>query len=128
MRNLYNSASEGNDQPTNIITTQDGYEAYEGLLTPNERFVDDVTADGGFQNLMFKGAPVVFDRACPAGYMYMLNTKYLDVKKLDNVWFDVSDWLPPVNQDVKYKNILCYGQFVTTNAKRQAVATALTDA
>ena len=74
-------------------------------------------------NLMFKGAPIVFDRACDAGYMYFLNTKYLHMAKLNGVWFEQSDWLHPVNADVKYKHIKLYGNFVTSNAKRQGVLT-----
>lgn len=128
MRNLYNSASEGNDHPTNIFTTQSGFEAYEALLTTNARYLDPKMADAGFQNLMFKGAPITFDTYCPAGDMYFINMKYIQLAKLDGVWFKPSDWLRPTNADVQYKHLRCYGNLVVSNMKRNAAATALTDA
>lgn len=128
MRNIYNTVSEGNDQPTNIITTQAGFEAYEALLTDNIRYEDTVMGDAGFQNLMFKGAPIVFDRDCDAGYMYFLNMKYIEFVNLNGRWFDWSDWLVPVNQDAKYKNLYLSGNLTIKNAKRQGVKTGFTDA
>jgi len=128
MRALYNSASEGNDHPTNIFTTQDGFEAYEALIVDNARFNDPKMADAGFQNLMYKGAPITFDKYVPDGDMYFLNLKYITLAKLDDVWFSVSDWLTPTNADVVYKHIRLYGNLVFSNRARQAAATALTDA
>ena len=128
MATLYNDASEGNDHPTNVFTTQAGFEAYEGLLTSNARFNDPKMADAGFQNLMFKGAPITFDKYVAAGDMYFLNLKYITLAKLDDVWFSVSDWLTPTNADVVYKHIRLYGNLVFSNRARQAAATALTDA
>lgn len=126
MRTKYNDVSEGNDQPSNILTTQALFEAYEGLLDTNRRYEDNALGDAGFLNLMFKGAPIVFDRACDSGYMYFLNTKYITLAKLNGVWFQPSDWLVPVNADVKYKHIKLYGNLVLSNSKRQGVLTGVT--
>lgn len=128
MRSLYNLASEGNDHPNYIITTRDGFEAYEDLIDDNARFLDPKMADAGFQSLMFKGAPITFDSYCPDGDMYFLNTKYITLAKLADVWFKPSDWLYPTNADVMYKHIRVYGNLVISNRSRQAAATALTDA
>lgn len=126
LRTGYNTPSEGVDQPTNIITTQNIFELYEALMESNIRYTNTVMGDAGFQNLMFKGAPMVFDRDCTAEAMYFLNVKYLTLAKLNNVWFDVSDWLVPVNQDVKYKNIKLYGNLVPSNCARQGVLQGIT--
>lgn len=128
MRNLYNTVSEGNDQPTNIITTQLGFEAYEALLTPNIRYEDTKMGDAGFQNLMFKAAPMVFDRDISNAKMYFLNFNHIKFVNLNGRWFDWSDWLVPVNQDAKYKNLFLSGNLTCTNAARQAVHTGFTDA
>ena len=64
-----------------------GYEAYEALLTSNVRYTDTDVANAGFQNLLFKGAPVVFDSNCPDGEMYFLNTKYIQLVGHSDVWF-----------------------------------------
>lgn len=128
MRTAYNDASEGNDHPTNIFTTQEGFESYEALISDNARFMDPEMADAGFQNLMFKGAPITFDQYVQDAHMYFINLKYITLAKLDNVWFKASDFLQPTNQDVKYKHILCYGNLVISNRARQASLTGLTDA
>jgi hypothetical protein len=128
MRTLYNSASEGNDHPSNIFTTMEGFESYEDLIDDNARFLDPTTADAGFQNLMFKGAPITFDKYVPDGDMYFLNLKYVTLAKLNDVWFSPSEFLRPTNADVQYKHIRCYGNLVFSNLSRQGASTALTDA
>lgn len=125
MRTKYNNVSEGRDQPTNILTTQTVFEDYEGLLQDNVRYEDTAMGDAGFQTLMYKAAPIAFDRDCDTGYMYFLNTEYLQLHSLNGRWFDITDWLVPVNQDVKYKNILVYGELTASNAKRQGVITGI---
>ena len=79
MASMYNTISVGNDQPTIIFARQQGYEAYEALLTGQIRYSDTDMADGGFQNLLFKGAPITFDDSCEANAMYFLNTKYIQL-------------------------------------------------
>lgn len=128
MANVYNSASEGNDHPTNVFTTQLGFEAYEALLTSQKRFQDTAMADAGFQNLMYKGAPIAFDTYADTASttegnapMWFVNFKYIKLKTLSGVWFEPSDMLQPTNQDVFYKHIKCYGQLIATNCARQGV-------
>jgi hypothetical protein len=125
MRTVYNSCSEGNDHPTNIFTIVGTFEDYEGLIAANARFMDPTMADGGFQNLLFKGTPMTFDTqidthlASALNPMYFLNMKYITLAKLDDVWFKPSEFLAPTNADVLYKHIRCYGQLVLSNRSRQ---------
>lgn len=134
MGSLYNTVSVGNDQPTIIITSQLGYEAYEALLTSNVRYTDTDMANSGFQNLMFKGAPVVFDDDIPAGTtlgsgrMYMLNTKYLSLVGHSDVWFKPTPFVRPNNLDAVYSQILCYGQLTCSNRARQGLLDDIGDA
>lgn len=127
MRTTYNNASEGNDHPTNIFTTQAAFEIYEDSLTDILRVEDPTMGDLGFQNLMYKGAPVAFDDYVAAGDMYFVNTKYIDLAKLNDVWFKTSEMLTPTNQDVQYKHIKCYGNLVISNRKRQGALTSITN-
>ena len=128
MGTLYNDVSVGNDQPTILMTTQAGYEAYEALLTSNVRYTDTDVANAGFQNLMFKGAPVVFDDDCPPGEMYMLNTKYLQLVGHSDVWFKPTPFVRPTNQDAVFSQILCYGQLTVSNRSRQGRLHGITNA
>lgn len=128
MANVYNSASSGNDHPTNIFTTQTAFEDYEALLVSNKRFEDVAMADAGFQNLLYKGAPIAFDEYADVASsteadapMWFVNFKYIKLKTLSGVWFAPSELLQPTNQDVFYKHLLCYGNLITTNPSRQGV-------
>jgi hypothetical protein len=125
MSNIYNSISVGNDQPNLILGTQALYEKYESLLQPQLRFSDSTTADAGFQNLLFKGAPVVYDTYVPASHLYFLNTKYLKLVGHKDNWFKPTPFVRPNNIDARFAQIICYGNFTVSNRKRQGVATAL---
>ena len=132
MATLYNDVSVGNDQPTIIITSQQGYEKYESLLTSNIRYTDTDMADAGFQNLMFKGAPITFDAAISTGTvaagsqpMYMLNTKYLQLVRHADVWFKPTPFVRPTNQDAVFSQILCYGNLTCSNRARNGKLTGL---
>lgn len=126
MRTGYNSVSVGNDQPNVILTTQTLFEKYEDLLQPQERFMDAKTADGGFQNLLFKGAPVVYDNYVSTGDVYFLNTKYLRLVGHSDTWFKPTPFVRPTNQDARFAQILCYGELTISNRARQGVLTAKT--
>ncbi len=119
MANIYNTISVGNDQPTIGITTQTLYEKYEALLTGQIRYTDTDMADGGFQNLLFKGAPVTFDDACASGQFLFLNTKYLQLVAHSDVWFKPTPFVRPTNQDAVFSQLLCYGQLTCSNRARQ---------
>jgi len=127
MATAFNSASEGNDHPTNILTTQAVFEAFEASQTSIQRSMDPEVLDAGFQNLLYKGVPLVFDKYVDAGYMYFVNTKYIDFFTLANTWFEPSEIFRPGNQDALYKNVLLYGQMTTSNRSRHSVKTGLTD-
>lgn len=118
LRTMYNDCSEGNEQPTHIVTTQTLFEVYESKLDSGVRYENRDLGDAGFQNLMFKGAPITFDRDVATGDILFLNTNHLKIVKLDDRWFDWSDWLIPVNQDAKYKNVYLNGNLTSSNSAR----------
>ena len=128
MANVYNTASEGKDHPNFIVTTQTAYEAYEALLQTNSRYTSTEMGDAGFQNLMYKGAPMAFDGDAGVATttegdapMWFLNTEYLELNTLDSKWFTPSDLDQPINQDAFYKHLVCYGNLTVKNASRQGV-------
>jgi hypothetical protein len=125
MATMYNNVSVGNDQPSIIITTQAAYEAYENLLTDQIRYTDTDVADAGFQNLLFKGAPITFDDQCTAGDMLFLNTKYLRLVGHSDVWFKATPFVRPTNIDAVYSQILCYGNLTISNRARQGKLTGI---
>lgn len=128
MNNMYNTISVGNDQPNLILTTQSLFEGYEKLIQTNQRFQDTSAADAGFQNLMFKGAPILFDTYVDSSYMYFLNTKYLQLIGHSANWFRATPFKQPDNQDIRVAQIICYGNLVALNRKRLGAFTNMTAA
>jgi hypothetical protein len=123
MASEYNTASVGNDHPDVILTTQALFEKYESLLVPALRFTDTKTADAGFQNLLFKAAPIMYDVHCPAGTMFFLNSKYITLVGHSAKWFQQTEFIRPEDLDARYALIMCYGNLTIRNRKKQGKLT-----
>ena len=131
MANVYNNASKGNDTPDLIITTEALFSKFESLLTPNVRYQDVAKANSGFQNLMFKQTPVVFDLAMPGNQssnasMYFLNTKYLKLTGMNGHWWTTTPFQQGTvaQKDARYAIVLAYGQLTCSNRARQGYLSA----
>ena len=126
MSSLYNNVSVGNDHPDLLLTTQTLFEKYEALLQPQLRYTDTKTADAGFQNLLFKAAPVMYDVHCTSGVFYMLNSKYLTLVGHSGKWFSQTSFISPEDVDARYALIMCYGNLTVRNRAKQGKLTAKT--
>lgn len=88
------------------------------LASEQNRVCDSITLEGGFQALSYNGIPVVVDRFCPKGTMYLLNTDDFALHQLcDWQWLEGEDGkilkqVPgkPVYTAtlVKYAELMCY--------------------
>lgn len=122
MTHMYGALTVDNDQPDLIVTTQVIFDAYESSLQANKRWTGDASlADAGFQTLRFKGATVVVDSHCPAGQMYMLNTRYLDFKVHNKRNFAFEPFKRQEANDVMQARIFWMGQLTCSNARMQGV-------
>ena len=126
MSTAYNSVSVGNDHPDTLLTTQTLFEKYEALLQPNLRYTDTKTADAGFQNLLFKAAPVMYDTGCTEGVFYFLNSKYITLVGHSDKWFSQTSFISPEDTDARYALIMCYGNLTVRNRAKQGKLTAKT--
>ena len=126
MATAYNSVSVGNDHPDTLLTTQTLFEKYEALLQPQLRYTDTKTADAGFQNLLFKAAPVMYDVHCTAGVFYFLNSKYITLVGHSDKWFSQTEFIKPEDTDARYALIMCYGNLTCRNRAKQGKLTAKT--
>ncbi len=126
MATAYNTVSVGNDHPDTLLTTQTLFEKYEALLQPNLRYTDTKTADAGFQNLLFKAAPVMYDTGCTSGTFFFLNSKYLTLVGHSDKWFSQTAFISPEDTDARYALIMCYGNLTVRNRKKQGKLTAKT--
>ena len=119
----YNSVSKGNEHPDLGLTTQTLFEKYEGLLQPQARYTDMRTADGGFQNLLFKGMTLMFDLYCQAGTLYFLNSGYFGLLGHSDTWFKSSPWIKRHDMDARFMSVLAYGNMVVSAPRFQGKLT-----
>lgn len=130
MADVYNRASKGSDVADLIVTNNSLYEKYESLLTPNVRYQDVAKANAGFQNLMFKQTPMVFDLAlatdATAAPMYFLNSKYLKLTGMTSHWFATTDFQngTVAGVDARYALVMAFGELTCSNRSRQGYMTA----
>jgi len=127
---VYNQISKGSDVPDLILTNTNLFEKYESLLTANVRYQDVAKANAGFQNLMFKQTPVVFDLAIAVDAsdapMYFLNSKYLKLTGMNGHWFNTTDFQngTVAGVDARYALVMAYGELTCSNGARQGYLTA----
>lgn len=126
MATAYNTVSVGNDHPDILLTTQTLFEKYEALLQPQLRYTDTATANAGFQNLLFKAAPVMYDTGCPSGNFFFLNSKYITLVGHSAKWFQQTEFIRPEDLDARYALIMCYGNMTIRNREKQGKLTAKT--
>ena len=129
MRTTYNTVSFGNDRPDFIISTQAIFEFYEDNLQPQERYTNTKVANSGFDNLTFKSIPMVFDRDCPSGNMYMLNSSAMSLVVHPDADFMNSGFqslLSTLGQDVTSSMIIWQGNITVNNRRKHAVINSIT--
>ena len=126
MNAAYGDVTIGNDKPTVIITTQDLYDSYMALLQPQQRFVDEKTADAGFTSLLYRSIPIIVDSHCPASNMFMLNENYLTLYYHPKDNFRFENFIKPTDQAVATAKIFWAGQMACSNCRMQAKLNALT--
>lgn len=126
MRTTFNNLSMGNDRPDLILTDQNVYEYYEKSLQPMERYTNTKVANSGFTSLTFKGIPVMFDRDCTAGYMYFLNSEYINLVVHKDADLATGEFQRPTNQDAMVAQILFQGNLTTGNRRKHGVIQGIT--
>lgn len=127
IREMYGKCSIDNDSPDLIVTTQILFDAYEESLVAQKRFgaSSSALADAGFNNLLYRGTPVVVDDKCPPGHMYFLNTKYLKFRHHASRNFAFQGFQKPTNQDAAVAHIYWLGALVCSNPRMLGKVTGL---
>ncbi|MBP5242432.1 MAG: phage major capsid protein [Clostridia bacterium] len=101
-------------------------------LAQNKRIVDTLTLEGGYKALNFNGIPVIADRFCPEGTMYLLNTDDFALHQLcDLQWLEVDDGkvLKQISGKAAYSATLVkYADLICTRPCGQAMLSGITEA
>ncbi len=128
--NVACSTGQGNTQPSHFLTSGTTCNGYESLLIANERVTDKTKsqANAGFKNgwFMFKDIPVAYDRACPAGSMFLLNYRNLKLAYQKGYWMKGFPAVDPANQTIEVFKVMTIAQLYSNNPRRLAVITAIT--
>ena len=78
--------------PDMIITSWGVRRKLLSIFSTNKRTVDTMELAGGFKAISYNGIPIVVDRFCPEGTMYLLNTKDFALHQLcDWQWLEGDD-------------------------------------
>jgi hypothetical protein len=115
LESLFLTCSEDTEQPSVAYTTKSLYGKYWGLLTPNQRYIDEESANAGFKSLMFNGIPVLACSNCPSLHLFFINENYLYLFTHKEENMRMEDFETPRNQAVKSARILWAGALGSTN-------------
>lgn len=128
MQSNYGQATFGNEEPDTVIMTQTGYNAFNNLLTPNQRYFDEETTRAGFRNhLMFNSAVVLHDQFTPSGEQYYLTSKYFNPVFLSNNHFRVRPFVMPSNQEIIVSRITVGWNLKLDTLRQHSRATTITN-
>ena len=66
--------------------------ALQKLFSDSKRIIDTVELNGGYKAMSYNGIPIIADRFCPDGTMYLLNTEDFTLHQLcDWQWLEGED-------------------------------------
>lgn len=84
---------ENNGSSINFIVCSYGVKrAFQKLLSSYKSNLDTMELNGGYKALSYNGIPIVADRFCPKGTMYLLNTQDFTLHQLcDWSWLESGD-------------------------------------
>jgi len=113
----------GDDKPNLIVADNNYFTFYEQSQTSIKRYTTADTANGGFEELSYKGCRVIFDgnSGIPVNHMYFLNLDYFDLVVHPEANMTTMDEMKPYNQDAAIIPILWMGNLVISNRSLQGV-------
>ncbi len=123
MQTLWNNCTIDNKSPTVVLATRANFNRYYGLLQPQQRFTDGDTAKGGFQNLLFNGAPMVV--TTKGAGIQMLNEENLFLWYHPEEDMRLEPFQKPTNQNVKVGKVFWMGAHGTDNCRMHGYMSAI---
>lgn len=120
---LWLALVRGDDKPDLIVADNNYFTFYEQSQTSLKRYTSGDTASGGFVELKYKNADVIFDgnSGIDAFKMFFINTNYLELVVHKDADLTVMEDMRPVNQDGSVTPILWMGNLTCSNRARQGV-------
>ena len=124
---------ENSGSKVNFIVCSSGVKrAFQNHLSTYKRNLDVMDLNGGYKALSYNGIPIVSDRFCPAGTMYLLNTDDFVLHQLcDWKWLEGEDGkvIKQVADKPVYKATLVkYADLICSRPCGQAMLKGITEA
>lgn len=123
---LWLALTRGDDKPDLIVMDNNYFSFYEASQTSLKRYTKEDDASGGFMELKYKGADVIFDggSGIPSNYAFFINSDYLELVVHKDADMEVMDEMKPFNQDAVVIPVLWMGNLTCTNRALQGVMKA----
>lgn len=133
-KGIHETRSKSGKDIKSVLTTAGVYRGYYAQLQSRQRFVNTQTLDGGFEALTVSGGrgpvSITWDRDCPDGEAYGLNTDFLKHYRKSSWEFMQEDGavLSRVqNKDAYEATLFMYSELATTHRNTHAKWTSLTE-
>lgn len=111
----------GSEHPDLLATTQPIWDIFWNKIQPQQRFeeADTDVAKIGFRAMRFNGSSVVVDQYLASGYMYGLNTKYIQfwITTYPKYQFGFTGWKEETNTDNAIGQYLFAGNLLVVNPR-----------
>lgn len=114
------------DNPTHVLTNKTIFQKYEQTRLPLDRIAQTLTANAGFENLSFKGRPLIYGNYVASGLMYLLNMNYIYLAVDAATDMITTPFISPSNQTTKVAFILWRGNLITNNRRRHCRISSIT--
>lgn len=131
IQSLWGDCTFGSEHPTLLATTQNIFDAIWNRVQPQQRFPQGATAEAlanvGFSVLMFNGVPVTVDQMCPAGTLYMINTRFMKlVAHEQRAELEVEGPITPPQQDARVWKLMWAGNLCVSSPRMMGRMSGLT--
>lgn len=116
MRTMFNNCGKNlkGQFPDIIVSGQTPYERYEDSVQEQKRITNQKLGDAMFENIQFKGIPMVWSPGCANTRMYFLNTGFFSFTYDPAMFFDMTEWKPiPDQVNDKAAQVITAGNLVS---------------
>jgi len=105
-----------------LVTDQTTFELYEDVCLEMKVLQNVTLGDAGFENVVFKGKPLIWCNSAPSGKMYFINPTYLKLVCDESFFMEMTDWKQIPDQPFdKAAQIVCTLNLVLRRAVCQKV-------
>ncbi len=128
MRTIYDDCSDdgGTETPQILITTKGVKNWYEDEALDSHYYTEsNEMADLGIKGCAFKGAPILWSKACDTALMYFLNLDFFEIAYTASKWFEMTEWKTAQDNLERVAQILAKLQLICSNREKQGLLSGI---